>query len=229
MKDSGYQDVEYVLTTRELARMIRQAGIDFSSLPEEDYDDPLGISTGAGLIFGATGGVMEAALRTAYEIATGKELADINFHDVRGLKGIKEAEVDLDGTTIKVAVAHGLRNARELMELVKSGQAQYHFIEIMCCPGGCIGGGGQPIPTDMEIRAKRIKGIYAGDEAMSLRKSHENPSGTAALQGILGAAFGEKSHQLLHTSYTQREVLIPRGKTSYPGEKDQISPGFKKT
>lgn len=205
MKDSGYQDVDYVLTTRELARMIRQAGIDFSSLPEEDYDDPLGISTGAGLIFGATGGVMEAALRTAYEIATGKELADINFHDVRGLKGIKEAEVDLDGTTIKVAVAHGLRNARELMELVKSGQAQYHFIEIMCCPGGCIGGGGQPIPTDMEIRAKRIKGIYAGDEAMSLRKSHENPAVQQLYKEFLGQPLGEKSHQLLHTSYTPKE------------------------
>ncbi|HHX51474.1 MAG TPA: 2Fe-2S iron-sulfur cluster binding domain-containing protein [Clostridia bacterium] len=205
MNDSGYQDVDYVLTTRELARMIRQAGIDFSSLPEEDYDDPLGISTGAALIFGATGGVMEAALRTAYEIATGKELQDINFHDVRGLKGIKEAEVDVDGTIVKVAVAHGLSNARELMELVKSGKADYHFIEIMCCPGGCIGGGGQPIPTNMDIRAQRIEGIYEGDEAMSLRKSHDNPAVQQLYKEFLGQPLGEKSHHLLHTTYTQKE------------------------
>ena len=192
---------DYVLTTRELARMIRQAGIDFSSLPEEDYDDPLGISTGAGLIFGATGGVMEAALRTAYEIATGKELADINFHDVRGLKGIKEAEVDLDGTTIKVAVAHGLRNARELMELVKSGQAQYHYET--CCPAVALAAA--VAFHRQEIRAKRIKGIYAGDEAMSLRKSHENPAVQQLYKEFLGQPLGEKSHQLLHTSYTPKE------------------------
>lgn len=205
MRDSGYQDVDYVLTTRELARMIRQAGIDFSSLPEEDYDEPLGISTGAGLIFGATGGVMEAALRTAYELATGKELQEINFYDVRGLEGIKEAEVDIDGTVVKVAVAHGLGNARKLMEQVKSGEADYHFIEIMCCPGGCIGGGGQPIPTNLEIRGKRIKGIYEGDEAMPLRKSHDNPAIQQLYKEFLGQPLSEKSHRLLHTTYTPKE------------------------
>jgi len=205
MRDSGYQDVDYVLTTRELARMIRQAGIDFATLPEEDYDDPLGISTGAGLIFGATGGVMEAALRTAYELATGKELQEINFYDVRGLEGIKEAHVDMDGTVIKVAVAHGLGNARKLMERVKAGEADYHFIEVMCCPGGCIGGGGQPIPTNTEIRAKRIQGIYAGDEAMPLRKSHQNPAVQQLYKEFLGQPLGEMSHKLLHTHYTPKE------------------------
>ncbi|NLC76446.1 MAG: 4Fe-4S binding protein, partial [Clostridia bacterium] len=205
MRDSGYRDVDYVLTTRELARMIRQAGINFSSLPEEDYDEPLGISTGAGLIFGATGGVMEAALRTAYELATGKELQEINFYDVRGLKGIKEATVDVDGTTVKVAVAHGLGNARTLMEQVNAGKVDYHFIEIMCCPGGCIGGGGQPIPTDTAIRAKRIEGIYEGDKAMPLRKSHDNPAIKQLYAEFLGQPLSEKSHHLLHTSYTPKD------------------------
>lgn len=204
MQDSGYWDVDYVLTTRELARMIREAGIDFARLEHEEYDDPLGISTGAALIFGATGGVMEAALRTAYELATGTELTEINFYDVRGLKGIKEAEVDVNGTTVKVAVAHGLGNARQLMELIKTGKADYHFIEIMCCPGGCIGGGGQPIPTTRSIRAKRIEGIYEGDEAMTLRKSHDNPAIKQLYQEFLGQPLGEKSHRLLHTTYTPK-------------------------
>jgi iron-only hydrogenase group A len=204
MQDSGYWDVDYVLTTRELARMIREAGIDFARLEDEEYDDPLGISTGAALIFGATGGVMEAALRTAYELATGTELTEINFYDVRGLKGIKEAEVDVNGTTVKVAVAHGLGNARQLMELIKTGKADYHFIEIMCCPGGCIGGGGQPIPTTRSIRAKRIEGIYEGDEAMTLRKSHDNPAIKQLYQEFLGQPLGEKSHRLLHTTYTPK-------------------------
>ncbi|QGP90806.1 NADP-reducing hydrogenase subunit HndD [Neomoorella glycerini] len=203
MTDSGYRDVDYVLTTRELARMIREAGIDFNSLPEEQYDDPLGESTGAAVIFGATGGVMEAALRTAYELITGKALPALDFHDVRGLTGIKEATVDIEGTKVRVAVAHSLGHARQLLERVKAGE-QYHFIEIMCCPGGCIGGGGQPIPTNTAIREQRIKGIYQADVEMPLRKSHENPSVQALYREFLGKPLSEKSHHLLHTHYTSR-------------------------
>lgn len=204
MNDSGYQDVDYVLTTRELARLIKRAGISFDRLPDEKYDDPLGISTGAALIFGATGGVMEAALRTVYEIVTGETLADINFHAVRGLTGVKEATVQVGDIGVKVAVAHGISNARALMEKIKSGEGDYHFVEIMCCPGGCIGGGGQPIPTNEEIRAKRIAGIYEGDSAMKIRKSHENPAVQELYKEFLGKPLGEKSHHLLHTSYTPR-------------------------
>ncbi|OIQ61238.1 NADP-reducing hydrogenase subunit HndC [Moorella thermoacetica] len=203
MRASGYQDVDYVLTTRELARMIREAGIDFRNLPEEQYDDPLGESTGAAVIFGATGGVMEAALRTAYELITGKTLPSLDFYDVRGLKGIKEATVDIEGTKVRVAVAHSLGHARQILERVIAGE-QYHFIEIMCCPGGCIGGGGQPIPTTTEIRQQRIKGIYQVDAEMPIRKSHENPSLQALYREFLGQPLSEKSHHLLHTEYTQR-------------------------
>lgn len=203
MNDSGYQDVDVVLTTRELGKMLKEAGIDFSALAEEEYDDPLGISTGAGVIFGATGGVMEAALRTAYELVTGETLQSVDFTGVRGLTGVKEASVSLNGTTLNVAVAHGLANAGELMERVKNGH-QYHFIEIMCCPGGCIGGGGQPIPTNNEIREKRVAGIYNADKAMTLRKSHENPAVQALYKEFLGKPLSHKSHQLLHTHYTAR-------------------------
>lgn len=202
MDDSGYRDVDYVLTTRELARMIKQAGISFDQLPEEIYDDPLGESTGAALLFGATGGVMEAALRTVYEIVTGETLADLNFYNVRGMDGVKEATIQVGSTPVKVAIAHGLSNARSLMEKIKSGEANYHFIEVMCCPGGCIGGGGQPIPTNTEIRAKRMAGIYEGDNAKKLRKSHENPAVQTLYKDFLGAPLGEKSHNLLHTKYT---------------------------
>src|SRR5690554_2195230 len=205
MTDSGYPDVDAVLTTRELGRMLRESGIKFSDLPEEEYDDPLGISTGAGLIFGATGGVMEAALRTVYEVVTGETLASLDFTDVRGLEGIKEAEVDLKGKKVKVAVAHGLGNARKLMDLINEGKADYQFIEIMCCPGGCIGGGGQPIPTTREIRQKRINAIYRADAGMPLRKSHENPAVQTLYKEFLGEPLGEKSHELLHTQYTKRE------------------------
>jgi len=207
MNSSGYRDVDIVLTTRELGRMLKQAGIDFGSLPEESYDDPFGITTGAAVIFGATGGVMEAALRTAYELKTGKTLGDINFTSVRGLEGVKEATIPVDGLNVKVAVAHGLGNARKLMDKLAAGTADYHFIEIMCCPGGCIGGGGQPIPTNTEIRQKRIDGIYTADERMAIRKSHENPAVQALYKEFLGSPLGHKSHELLHTHYT------PRGKT----------------
>jgi NADH-quinone oxidoreductase subunit G/NADP-reducing hydrogenase subunit HndD len=205
MNDSGYPDVDAVLTSRELGRMFREAGIDFSNLPEEDYDKPLGISTGAAAIFGATGGVMEAALRTAYEIITGNTLASLEFTDVRGLAGVKESAVQVGDLMVKVAVAHGLGNARRLMDAISSGKADYHFIEIMCCPGGCIGGGGQPIPTTNAIRAERVKAIYDVDKAMVLRKSHENPAVKVLYEEFLGEPLGHKSHELLHTHYHARD------------------------
>jgi len=204
MGRNGIPDVDAVLTTRELGKMMKEAGIDFTRLPDEDYDDPLGISTGAGVIFGATGGVMEAALRTAVEVITKKELADINFTQVRGLEGVKEATIDVDGLQLKVAVAHGLANARKLMEKLAAGEADYHFIEIMACPGGCIGGGGQPFPVDREVRQARINGIYRADESLPLRKSHENPAVQQLYKEFLGEPLGEKSHELLHTTYTPR-------------------------
>ena len=204
MGRNGIPDVDAVLTTRELGKMMKEAGIDFTRLPDEDYDDPLGISTGAGVIFGATGGVMEAALRTAVEVITKKELADINFTQVRGLEGVKEATIDVDGLQLKVAVAHGLANARKLMEKLAAGEADYHFIEIMACPGGCIGGGGQPFPVDREVRQARINGIYRADESLPLRKSHENPAVQQLYKEFLGEPLGEKAHELLHTTYTPR-------------------------
>ena len=211
MRDSGYQDVDAVLTVRELARMIKQAGIDFVNLPEEEFDLPMGMSTGAGLIFGATGGVMEAALRTVYEVVTGENLPKLDFEEVRGLKGIKEATVDLKGTEVRVAVAHGLGNARRLMEKVRDGSANYHFIEIMACPGGCIGGGGTPIVNSLtrskleeDYRQLRIKAIYGEDAQLPLRKSHENPAVIKLYEQYLGKPLSEKAHHLLHTHYTKR-------------------------
>jgi iron-only hydrogenase group A len=204
MQSSGCPDVDVVLTTRELGRMFREIGINFAALPEEEFDAPLGISTGAGVIFGSSGGVMEAALRTVYEVVTGDELKDLDFYQVRGLEGVKEAEVDLKGTKVKVAVANGLANARKLMDKVKEGTADYHFIEIMCCPGGCIGGGGQPIPTNTATREARMKAIYEADKGMKLRKSHQNPAVQKLYEEYLGKPLGEKSHHLLHTHYTKR-------------------------
>lgn len=217
MRSSGYQDVDYVLTTRELARMIRQAGIDFMNLQESNYDSILGKSTGAAVIFGATGGVMEAALRTAYEVVTGKEVpfANLDIFPVRGMEGVKEAAIKikgvkpewkfLEGVELKVAVAHGLANAKKLMEAVRAGKATYHFIEIMACPGGCLGGGGQPIPTSPEIRKKRAAAIYAEDVHMPLRKSHDNPEVVELYKEFLHEPLGHKSHELLHTHYKPRK------------------------
>ncbi|HPH42802.1 MAG TPA: NADH-dependent [FeFe] hydrogenase, group A6, partial [Syntrophorhabdaceae bacterium] len=208
MTDSGYKDVDYVLTTREFARMIKEAGIDFCNLEDETYDNPMGEYTGAATIFGATGGVMEAALRTAYEIATGKSLENLDFIAVRGLEGIKEAAVKVDGIgDVKVAVAHGLGNARKLMEKIKHNDADYHFIEIMACPGGCVGGGGQPIPVNYETRTLRAKALYNEDKSLKYRKSHENPSIKKIYEEYLLKPLGEKSHHLLHTSYTPRSVF----------------------
>lgn len=217
MRASGYQDVDYVITTRELAMMVKQAGIDFVKLEEEKYDSIMGESTGAAVIFGATGGVMEAALRTAYEIVTGQEVPfqNLNIEPVRGMEGVREAAIEIKGTkpewsflegvTLKVAIAHGLANAKQLMEKVESGKADYHFIEIMGCPGGCLGGGGQPIPTSPEIREERARAIYEEDADMPLRKSHENPEVAAIYEDFLGEPLGHKSHDLLHTHYKPRK------------------------
>ena len=219
MDSSGAQDVDVVLTTRELARMIRQSGIDFRSLPDEEMDAPLGMGSGAADIFANTGGVMEAALRTAYEIITGRELPFPKLHvtPVAGLEGIKEASVTitglkpewsfLEGVTLNVAVAHTLANARKLLEEIKAGRGKWHFIEVMTCPGGCIGGGGQPRMTTDEIRKARIDAIYREDEGKALRKSHENPWIATIYKEFLGAPLGEKSHHLLHTHYTKRDKV----------------------
>jgi len=203
-KEERFFDVDFVLTTRELARMFKETGINFSNLPKEQFDSPLGESTGAAVIFGTTGGVMEAALRTAYEVFTGKTLSNIDFNAVRGLTGIKEAEVDLEGTKIKVAVAHTLKNARILLEQIENGTSPYTFIEVMTCPGGCLGGGGQPIPTNQEIRKKRAESIYYEDAHKGIRKSHENPEILTLYADFLREPLGEKSHHLLHTTYVER-------------------------
>ncbi len=210
MRSSGYQDVDAVLTTRELARMLREAGIDPTTLEPEDYDAPLGIGTGAAVIFGATGGVMEAALRTVFEVVMKQDLPSLDFREVRGFEGIKEAEVGLGDTTVRVAVAHTLGNARKLLERVRSGEAFYHFIEIMACPGGCIGGGGQPIGTNTERRLERIDAIYQADRDLPLRKSHDNPEVKQLYEEFLGEPLGHKSHELLHTQYTARGVWPKR-------------------
>ncbi len=217
MKSSGYQDIDAGLTTRELAIMIQQAGIDLKELPDEKFDNIMGQSTGAGAIFGATGGVMEAALRTVYEVVTGREVPfdQLNITPVRGLQGVKEAAIKfenckpefkfLEGVEAKTAVAHGLKNARKVMEQVKAGKSPYHFIEIMACPGGCIGGGGQPIPTTNEIREKRIEAIYNEDSRLEFRKSHENPEITQIYEEFLKEPLGHNSHKLLHTHYKKRD------------------------
>ena len=216
MFDSGYQDVDYVLTTRETARLIKLAGLKFEQLPDEAFDPAFGMASGAAVIFGATGGVMEAALRTAYFLLTApdgekaegpvsaKMLNRVDFSAVRGLDGVKEGEVDLHGMKLKVAVAHGLMNARILLKQIEDGTSPYHFIEVMGCPGGCIGGGGSPMPTNTDIRKQRMRAIYSEDEALTIRASHDNPLIKQLYQEYLGAPLGEKSHALLHTTYTKR-------------------------
>jgi iron-only hydrogenase group A len=217
MKSSGFQDIDAGLTTREIGHMIKQAGIDFSEISDSDFDSIMGDSTGAAIIFGATGGVMEAALRTAYELITGRDVPfdRLNIEPVRGLEGIKHATVKLEncleaysfleGVELRVAVAHGLKNARIIMDEIKEGKSPYHFIEIMACPGGCIGGGGQPIPTNDKVRMQRIKAIYEDDADCKLRKSHENPEIKQIYDEFLkDGPLGHKSHKLLHTHYTKR-------------------------
>lgn len=206
---AGVADVDFAITTRELARMIDRAGIKFTELPDEKFDAPLGISTGAGVIFGATGGVMEAALRTAVEELTGEELEAVDFTDVRGTDGIKEATYSVAGIDVKVAVASGLSNARELLNKVKSGEADYQFIEIMGCPGGCVNGGGQPqqpgwVRNTTDIKALRAKVLYDIDKNMPIRKSHENPAIKQVYNEFFGKPGSEKAHHILHTSYIKR-------------------------
>ena len=201
MDDSGYRDVDLVLTTREVGRLFRMSGIDFDKLAGTNLDSWMGAYTGAAVIFGASGGVMEAALRTVYEVVTGNTLEDVNFEITRGITGIKEAEVDLNGTVVKVAIANGLSNARKLMDQVRAGESPYHFIEIMACPGGCIGGGGQPITKANAKRVERIESIYVEDEKCAIRKSHENPEVKTLYDEFLHEPLGHKSHELLHTHY----------------------------
>lgn len=208
---AGVPDVDISITTRELARLVRRLGIDFKSLPDEEFDDPLGESTGAGVIFGATGGVMEAALRTAVETLTGEELANVEFQEVRGTQGIKEAVYNVAGMDVKVAVVSGLSNARQIMDKVRSGEAEYHFVEIMCCPGGCVNGGGQPqVHADIrnyeDVKAARAKALYDNDAAKSIRKSHENPSIRRLYGEFLGEPGSERAHHILHTSYVKRSI-----------------------
>ena len=210
LSNYGMQDVDEVLTTRELAKMIRQAGIDFATLPEEDFDSVLGESTGAGVIFGATGGVMEAALRFAYEVVTGKTLEKVEFHEVRGLKGVKEAVIDLGETKLNVAVAHGTANAQQLLDSVRSGEKKYEFIEVMCCPGGCVTGGGQPIVKSeirmgVNVSAERAKALYGEDEGKARRKSQDNEELKVLYKEYLGEVGGHKAHHLLHTTYVARD------------------------
>ena len=208
---NGVPDVDISITTRELARMIKKARIRFLELPDEKFDEPLGLGSGAGVIFGATGGVMEAALRTAVETLTGEELPKLDFTEVRGTKGIKEASYNVAGMEVKVAVASGLGNARELLNKVKSGEANYHFIEIMGCPGGCVNGGGQPqqpgyVRNTTDIRALRAKVLYDSDAANPIRKSHENPAVKELYDTYLGKPGSSKAHHLLHTTYVKRSI-----------------------
>lgn len=217
MRDSGYQDVDAGLTTREIGQMIKQAGIKFDELEDDVFDSIMGESTGAGVIFGATGGVMEAALRTVHVLVTGRPVPfdKLNITPVRGLESIKEATIKfencveeykfLEGVEAKVAIAHGLTNARTIMDQIVAGESPYHFIEIMACPGGCIGGGGQPIPTTDEIRKKRIAAIYAEDAGKPIRMSHENPEIIKIYEEFLKNPLGDKSHHLLHTKYRKRK------------------------
>ena len=204
MNASGYRDVDVVITTRELGRMIREAGLDFKHLPEDSYDSPLGTGTGAAVIFGTTGGVMEAALRTVADVLTGENLQTVDYNDVRGMEQTREAELTIAGNTVKIAVVHTLASARKILERIRAGEADYQFIEVMACPGGCIGGGGQPIPVNAEIRRARREGLFDCDSANELRKSHENPEIKELYDTWLGKPLGEKAHSLLRTHYHQQ-------------------------
>ncbi|MCY6485821.1 NADH-dependent [FeFe] hydrogenase, group A6 [Clostridium aestuarii] len=210
---NGMQDVDYVLTTRELAKMIKQSSIDFVNLKDEEFDNPFGIGTGAGAIFGATGGVAEAALRTIFEITSGKELENIEFNAVRGVEGIKEAAITLpSGKTINAVIVNGLSNARKVMNQIRDGKKHYDFIEVMACPGGCVTGGGQPIVNSkirekIDVREVRAKAIYEEDRHLPIRKSHKNPCITKIYDEFLGEPNGHKAHELLHTHYEKRNMF----------------------
>jgi NADP-reducing hydrogenase subunit HndD len=205
----GNPDVDFSISTRELAHLIKQSNIDFMSLPDEDFDNPLGESTGAGVIFGTTGGVIEAAVRTAYEVQTGKKLENVDFKELRGMEYIREATIDFDGLPIRIGIAHGLGNARELLQDIKDGKSHFHAIEIMACPGGCIGGGGQPLHHgDSSIIKARQKAIYEEDRNKAIRKSHENPYIIELYEKFLGKPMSDKAHHLLHTHYFDKSKEI---------------------
>jgi iron-only hydrogenase group A len=210
----GMRTTDIVITTRELVWMAKSAGIDFVNIKPEKFDEPLGLSSGAGAIFGVTGGVMEAAIRTAYELYTGETLIDIELNDIRGFKGVKEAKVMLDGQELRLAVAHGLGNAHQVLEMVRKDRSRFHFVEVMGCPGGCIGGGGQPyplvnsIPLDEECLKLRAQALYGLDREKTIRRSHENPDVQRLYREFLGRPLSEKSHELLHTHY---KAKLPRG------------------
>ena len=208
---SGYADVDYAITTRELARMIETAGISFNALPDEEFDNPLGEGTGAGVIFGATGGVMEAALRTAVETLTGEELKALEFTEVRGTEGLKEASYTVAGMEVKVCAASGLANAKKVMDAIKNGTADYHFVEIMACPGGCVNGGGQPVqPASVrnfvDLKGLRGKALYAADENLPVRKSHESEAVKTVYKEYFGEPGSHKAHEVLHTTYVRRSM-----------------------
>jgi len=211
MYSSGFKDVDLVLTTREFARLIKASGIDFLTLEDEPADSPIGMYTGAGTIFGNTGGVMEAAIRTAYNLITGEELKDVNIEAVRGMDGIRSGEVDVKGTKLKVAIAHGMGNVSTLLDEIREArdagkEPPYHFIEVMACRGGCVSGGGQPYASTDEVRAKRIAGLYSDDEKSTVRCSHQNPEIQQIYADYLGEPLSERSHHLLHTTYTERPI-----------------------
>lgn len=211
LSHNGLQDVDIVLTTRELARMIKEAGIDFAKLPDEEFENPFGAATGAGVIFGATGGVMEAALRTVAEVLSGESVPEDSYSVVRGTDGIKRAEVEIAGKKIRAAVAHGLGNARKLLDAIKAGEETYDFVEIMACPGGCVTGGGQPIVPakvhmDIDLKAERAKALYAEDKSLPIRKSHENPVIKKLYDEYFEKPGSHKAHELLHTHYVKRDL-----------------------
>lgn len=210
-KVGGNPDVDYSISTRELAAFIKMANIDFLNLPDSDFDDPLGESTGAAVIFGNTGGVIEAACRTAYELYTGKKLEKVDFHELRGMDGIRSAAIDFNGVELNIGIAHGLRNARKLLDEVREGKSKFHAIEVMACPSGCIGGGGQPFHHgDSEVLEKRAAALYTADQRKAIRKSHENPSIIKLYEEFLGEPGSELAHKLLHTEYFPKsnEVTI---------------------
>ena len=209
MQVDGRPDVDVVLTTRELGKMIYDMGIDFPSLGDSDFDNPFGEASGAGVIFGTTGGVMEAALRTAADLLSGTSADNFEYEEVRGLEGIKIANIEIGNVKLRAAVAHGLGNARKLMEAIRAGE-EFHFVEIMACPGGCINGGGQPLqPADqrnwIDLKAERAKALYSEDRKMFIRKSHNNPAVKKLYKEYLGMAGGKQAHKLLHTHYAPRQ------------------------
>ncbi|WP_326512738.1 NADH-dependent [FeFe] hydrogenase, group A6 [Clostridium intestinale] len=206
MKTNGVKEVDFVLTTREFARMINTANIDFRNIKEEEFDSPLGIASGAGALFGATGGVMEAALRTAYTLLTDEKLESIEFKEVRGMKGVKEAVININDVPIKIAVVHGISNVKNIIEQIENGTVEYSFIEVMACVGGCVGGGGQPVGSTLKAKEKRLEQIYRIDERKEIRESHKNPEIIKLYSEYLGKPMSSLSHKLLHTKYSPRNM-----------------------